>query len=228
MKRLSQRHGFITAPFTDGNGRTSTVARFICQQCEAHGDIPLKSGESLNPEALANTIRQRGWDAHFQREQDALCPACKAAKPANDPDSELHRLEAKMSLTPAVVALHPEPPAPTTNQRVQIRHLLEANFDEGLGCFSEGWHDERIAEEIGVVRAVVERMREAAYGPIKVSPAMQRALADIAKLEVRLAPSEKAFPALLDRFAALEAEIKAIRTTLDGVRAVVNGRTGSG
>ena len=85
---------------------------------------------------------------------------------------------------------------PTPDQRLKIRSALDKSFDDGAGAYLDDMSDDRIAEAVGVPRVVVSRIREAAYGPIKVDP-------EVVKLHREID--------------ALKAELKAAASTIQGI-----------
>jgi hypothetical protein len=156
------------------NGVSRPLAQFTCAKCPVTFDIPLKSSGKLMPEMLAHQARQKGWDAHAAHKNRTLCPACKAAKPANDPDSEIKKMMAKnqtsgdTAISSGVVPFR----EPTIEQRARIRELLNLHFDEMDGAYHDEWDDQVVAERLNLPRVLVERLREAAYGPIRLTPEM--------------------------------------------------------
>lgn len=233
---LHLRQGFESLSVPDGEGRFIKVCRFTCVGCGTTYD-QRQSQDGLNPEAIANQMKNRGWDAHARRPQDTFCPACKGkSKPPNDPDSELKKMPdvirgVLVSVTPAkpldpppppATAPQPDPTAVTPEQRAQVRHLLERYFDEAKGCYAPGWTDQRIAAEAGLYRISVTHLREAAYGPIRITPEMQMALTEMKRLEGLLAESERAFRAIFDQLTTLETSMAAQRTALAELAGQVN------
>ena len=74
----------------------------------------------------------------------------------------------------------------TADQRKQVRDLLTTHFDDEAGAYPLGWSDQHIAELSGVPRVVVEQMREAAYGPIKVPAELLQLRTECDELKQRL------------------------------------------
>lgn len=144
-----------------------TVARFVCTECAATTESFVTSNKPLDPEGLAKKVRSKGWIAEARRRGKTLCPRCASQRPAHDPDSEIKKV-IPMTVTP--IKPTAEVRDPTPDQRVFIRSYLDKSFDDAVGAYLDGMNDQRIAELAGVPRAIVERMREAAYGPIRLDP----------------------------------------------------------
>ena len=222
--------GFNVLSIPRGQGRCS-VARFTCTSCEAMDDVTIRSGESLNPEAVANTMRSRGWEADPWRANRTRCPRCSKARtrPTNDTDSELRRAAAKLAAAPPPTP-PTEPPSmpskstpttapteatvtpirePTSDQRAKIRDLLAAHFDDTVGMYLGGYDDKKVAEEVGNVPwAVVARIREAAFGPIRVTPEMVELREQITAARTRIVNLESSIASLVEQLVKDLAEEK--------------------
>ena len=169
------------------------VAIFRCVECPAINERVIKPNQPANPEEISKWAINAGWLAHPWEQSRVLCPACLAAK-RSKPRKET-TMEAKP--TPinggsSVVAIK----TPTQDHRLKIRSLLDANFDDAVGCYLAGWDDERIARECSVAPAVVERIREAAYGPIRTDP-------EVLALRHEIDALQKEYIAMADKLNAL-------------------------
>jgi hypothetical protein len=199
MRSVSGKgYGFELAnrPIGDGKQRR-TVAVFRCAKCHvATLELNITTGDRLNPNKLANTAKLRGWEADAVRKQRAICPLCLRAGVVNDPTAPLKKLEEYMAQQPSPPSPIMDKPVvplrePTPDQRAVIRTLLEKNFDEEHGYYVGGYSDQRVAEEANVPRLVVERLRDAAYGPIKVSPEVMGLREDMETLRMKLDAMER-------------------------------------
>lgn len=211
-------NGFVTASVDNAR-----VIRFVCARCDAHTDIRLRSSEKMNPEAFANHVKLRGWVVDAFRASVNRCPDCAAGrnKTKNDVDSELRKFQEKLPMPnltpdPTIVRASPVMPIrePTSDQRVMVRQLLEANFDEEGGYYVGSFSDQKIAEVVNVPRLVVERIREAAYGPIRITPEVLALRREAAELRKLITDARAAADALI-------AEITASLTPLDARLAVM-------
>lgn len=187
-------------------------ARFTCVECSKTLDLTITG--RLNPEGLANSAKYQGWDAHPWQPQESKCPDCKARPKINDPNSELKKLEAKMAQTPNPPPAEPVVPLreATQDQRTMIRALLDKNFNEAGGYYMADYSDQRVAEEANVPRVVVERLRDTAYGPIKISPETMALRNEIAALTTKLDVAQRDAEQLAQ---ILRREIEEVRAALD-------------
>lgn len=207
---------------TSHDGERRTVARFVCFKCSANMlDLSVQTGARLNPSLLVQRAERRGWSADPVRRARVVCPDCKGSHGSTDVDAELHKFEAKMAI-PAPVLMEQSSAAvvpvrdPTADQRAEIRRLLEAHFDEGLGAYLGEYSDQRIAEETNVPRVVVERLRDAAYGPIRMSAAMVAARKELDELKAKASALQddalqwmQSFCDELDKLRARVSEVRA-------------------
>lgn len=189
------------------DGKFRQAMRFTCVECGATTDVSVKPQEGLNPEGITNTARSRGWEADAYKRNRCKCPRHVSKRNATDTDSELRKHEAKMKN--GVVPLPaPVPREPTPDQRALIRKLIEKHFDEDRGCYLDGYDDEKVAVEAASPRAVVEKMRDAAYGPIKVSQEMLGLERDLAACKKRL---EEQYNAAKTLWETIQEDVKSER-----------------
>lgn len=60
--------------------------------------------------------------------------------------------------------------AVTNAQRLKIRERLDKYFDDSRGEYLDKMTDRKIAEDLNIPAIIVYRIREAAYGPIRINP----------------------------------------------------------
>lgn len=221
-----QPYGFDLVNAVHGQER-KTMARFICARCESNYlDVPVTTGQRLAPIGLARSAERKGWDADPVRRSHTRCPDCKARRLDNDVDAELKKVEAKMATSaPALLngsATIVPVRDPTADERAEIRRLLEKNFDEGLGCYLAGYSDQRVAEEVNVPRVVVERLRDTAYGPIRVSPEMLAARKEVEELAQQIATLQDDATQWAQSFGE---ELDKLRMRLSQVRVLVGTKS---
>lgn len=148
----------------------STVARFHCTSCDNTVELPVKSGYRLNAEAVTKRAIRQGWIADAFRKSGTLCPDCQAVrKAARSPQPEpTEAEEAPVNITTRITPSAEAPRKLNADQRLKVRSLLDAHFDDARGMYLDGYSDKRIGEEINVPWALIAEMREVAYGPIKI------------------------------------------------------------
>lgn len=171
-----------------------SVARFHCTRCP--NTIAFTIGRGLSPDNMALRARRAGWLADARTRSRTRCPACAGSPPSSPvPDEDAPVAVAQMTkdrtppapAAPAPVPIEAARMTPrqmrplTANERVAVRALLERHFDEGRGMYASGQSDQTIAEAAAVPRAFVEQIRDAAYGPIRVTPEMVKLRGDVAK-----------------------------------------------
>lgn len=92
--------------------------------------------------------------------------------------------------------------AATPDERMRVRHKLDAVFDDAKGMYLDGYTDQRLAEELTLPRKIVEQIREAAYGPIRTDPDIDQLRTDIAELMAKAAGLANRLAEVEKRFAA--------------------------
>jgi hypothetical protein len=211
---------------------SKTIARFSCARCDAKIDFRIASGTPLNPDGLVKRGVEHGWRTDARSRAGNLCPACLAAKPPNDTDSELTKRMSRMAAAavspfpqqpaapnpaPAPVPASPPKPTPTSvlasaspDQRRKVRLALEEHFDDKSGTYLGGMNDQRIADAVGIPRAIVEGLREAAFGPIRENPAITKLRDELAGFAERLETWEAAGRALRTQEAAFLSRLDAL------------------
>lgn len=205
----------------DGTWREDAI--FTCDECSASNERPISARAGrLDVFATVAAAVADGWVADPHRPA-AECPACaqqrrarragdKPTKPTTTAPGEPHAMTsstAAIAIPPAAAKPAPLPRDPTQAERQKIRTILDSHFDDAAGCWLEGYSDQRAGEECNVPWSLVTRIREAAYGPIRVDPevtalmaAIKQARADQTKLAATLADLEKRAAAIQARQAA--------------------------
>lgn len=208
-----------------------TVYRFSCTGCHAVLDVTWGTLNPSAISKLGIKAGWLATEHHANLTKCPACRAIKALR-RHDPELELRKVAAVMNSPIRTIPLAAEgtvvvpprnppalvgngataPPAPiqgelprepTGDQRVAIRNYLDKHFDDSVGCYLDGMSDQRIAELAGVPRVVVERIRESAYGPIRVSPELQTLRDSLATIKGVLA----AHKGDLDKITAHVAEL---------------------
>jgi hypothetical protein len=212
MSQTEDPRGFTLAR-SDYGGTVRTVAQFRCVSCSATVDTPVKAGSPLEPETYAKRVALKGWQAWPFKKAKTYCPDCLKPAAKNNPDSELRKVIPMTApivpsavAAPKLVSVAP----PTSAQRHQVRQHLDKNFDDDAGCYLDGLSDQRVAEMVGVPRIVVEQMREAAYGPIKLDPVVAGMRNEVAQAKRDLDGQQKALDALKAKVAEMSSRLEKI------------------
>lgn len=156
-----------------------------CNEVKRNRIVP---GRSTSPDLFLASVRRAGWEADEKR-REAYCPEHTASKRRKAQRAALLATVVKdepSSQEPLVSTTTTAPVVPkplTTDQRVRIRGLLDKHFDDKAGRYLDNMSDQAIADAVAVPRAHVTTMREAAYGPLRVTAEME----DLAKANEALA-----------------------------------------
>jgi hypothetical protein len=94
----------------------------------------------------------------------------------------------------------------TQQERLKIRAILDKHFDDNAGCWLDGYSDQKAGEEAAVPWAIVTRIREAAYGPIRVDPEVAGLRAELMQIGRELAALTEKHGAAAKRLEALVAK----------------------
>jgi hypothetical protein len=217
-KRASDaRFGFVIARSRLEHHRRD-VARFVCARCPI--ELEVAPTWPLNPEAVAKRASAYGWRVDAYRKSEARCPDCQARRsPGDRPDPKPPAPPQTAKVIPmTVAAIDPkpkaQPPEPTKDQRLKIRALLDKHFDDHTGAYLDSYSDQRIGEEVGIAWAAVARIREAAYGPIRVDPEVAGLRAELKALHQAIERGQKG----LDDLKALAAGVSNRLAVLEAKR----------
>lgn len=159
------------------------VARLTCSRCGGHECVQVHQGAD-NPEFVAKLFVKRGWSAHAFHARSCVCPSCVNERPANDPDSELRKMKvvpmAEVRKNAAEVIAENREATPA--EKAAIRRKLDEVFDDSAGMFLDGQSDQSIGTALNIPWSLVRRVREAAYGPIRSDPQLEKARSDLRSL----------------------------------------------
>lgn len=191
------RFGFVLAQSRLQHHRR-TIARFVCSRCSVEAEV--KPRMPLNPEEVAKRCeRDFGWQADGYRKSVARCPNCLAKKVEGDrPEKEVKDMEhLKKAGTDTLRD-------PTPQERQRIRALLDKQFDDAAGCYLDGYSDQKIGADLNLPWAMVTKIREAAYGPIKVDPEVAGLRAELSDLRRKIDALTQAHNGAIERLAGIE------------------------
>lgn len=155
--------GYVEIIVSHGdNGARRRVARFCCATCEAFIDVTRVGNGAVK--AAENT----GWRADQYRRERVRCPSCLRSNRKSDCMPTVEEAINTQKGPPISLTIAD----PTPDQRYQIRQKLDVCFDDKVGAFLDGMTDQKIGAMLGLPAILVTRIREAAYGPIRVDEAM--------------------------------------------------------
>lgn len=180
--RNEPTRGFELRTIVTAYGRRS-VGRFVCSRCQDVLDIAYVGTKP--PIFFVQKARQQGWAAHEKSKARAFCPNCLTPPKENKETKEMD-----------VVRLPAAPRLPSADERLRIRRELDAHFDDARGEFLGGMTDRRIAELLNLPAAMVTSIREAAYGPIRISPEITELRQQLGALKKNLGEIEKKLAAI--------------------------------
>ncbi len=177
---------------------TRRVARLWCAECGETLDLTLST--SHHADDVVKRAVAKGWTCDKNRASRTLCPECKVRpvrkkpQPAAKPIPTKVRKENPVTTTPVRAA--------TPDERMRIRHKLDEVFDDAKGMYLDGYTDQRVAEELTLPRKMIERIREAAYGPVRTAPEIEDLRTDLATLTAKAAELTKRLTDIEKRFVA--------------------------
>ena len=182
------------------------------------------NGKPITPAIVVKKAAVARWEADTDRRARCRCPAhAKRAhaketdvKPAPmNPPVPKEAASNVMTLKPPPVASAVAVPTPSKDHRISIRLLLDTHFDDSTGMYLDGMTDEKVALQVGVAPAVVERIREAAYGPIRVDTELVELREQQKVLNGRVAALLADGRKLVDSIVSMEAECAALTVKIN-------------
>jgi hypothetical protein len=139
----------------------------VCSRCGAQDKIADR--KHLPDDVLIKKFSARGWAVSTRNRGRHLCPACSETK------SKVIPMRKTDDGAPAVA----EPPREMSrdDRRIIFARLADVYLDETRG-YDSGWTDHRVAEDLGVPRAWVEKIREENFGPERSNEDARQAVAE--------------------------------------------------
>lgn len=164
-----------------------SAARLTCAKCGGHEAITVKSTND-NPELIAKLFIARGWSASPWRMSACICPACMSARPKSDPESKLRNMRVvPMTEKTKVAEILADARDATPAEKAAIRRKLDETFDDDAGMYLDGASDQSIGTALNIPWSLVRRVREAAYGPIRSDPQLEKARTELRALSDEVA-----------------------------------------
>lgn len=193
-----------------------TVARVTCAKCGSHGDVTVAG--SFNPEWTVKRFVSVGWGVTGHQDT-ATCPACIAERRSRRAGESPKLIEFNPNKWEASTVAEEKARALTISEKANVRRLLDKHFDDATGQYLDGFSDQKVGVEANVPWACVTEMREAAYGPLRVDPAVQaiatEARAGINRLEAKAAALQEVADKLRNDVRALGAELSEWTAAID-------------
>lgn len=188
-----------------------SIVEYICDRCPQTWKEILKSGTKINPEHIAKRARRDGWVAPTYRGK-ARCPECQNQKKAAPDMSETTMLPKPNTGTKVELR------DPTPSEKLKIRTLLDTHFDDSKGMYLNGYSDQKVGEELNIPWAMVTKLREVAYGPIRVDPEIAEMQSELNKIrsEFKVA-QEKLEASYLKNIEDASTRLSSIESKLNGL-----------
>lgn len=207
---MSRAPAWDVVPVLRGD-RTVRVSRWTCSGCDARHERVITNRTPPPAEAVVKWATRDGWRVDPHRRGAIRCPQCLCGTTAHSldqspPVTDTPRIIEAMAEPVAATKPAPTPREPTQAERLKIRSILDSHFDDGAGCWLDGYSDQKAGEACGVPWSLVTRIREAAYGPIRVDPEVAGIQAAIRLLRADLAKQAEAIADLEKRATALQAK----------------------
>lgn len=209
MKTRPLSYQFVTKPY-GGDGMRKAFVRGTCGSCGQPEDIPWE--RSNNPFEVSRAFEKRGWEFDQNRIAKCRCPSCLTKRFGAKLRTDM-KLDATPEMKPMAVTLAPAASPTldaTPDQKRRIRELLDKHFDDAVGCYLDGKSDQVIGKELGLPWALVARMRELAYGPLRADP-------EVLAIQTELQAARNEQSLLLGRVQQLERTIDALAGRVERV-----------
>lgn len=134
-------------------------ARVECKCCGGHEDWGLTKVPP--PDIIHKHFKTKGWEI-AKRPTCPICQNAKKRKPEMTKPATVTPISGAVSATPVAA-----PSADAKAARREAHDRIAVYFDIANGSYTDGYSDQRIAEETGVAVAWVKQRREEEFGPIK-------------------------------------------------------------
>lgn len=198
----------LTSRRRGGDGKWQSVHMIACGKCGAE-DLVSAQNTRMSDGHLTGTFQKRGWRVSPTGKH--ACPSCLAA--------ETRERRAARQPAPGDTPMKkppPPPPSPAASSAiVSLYVLLEDAYDRAAKGYRPGWSDERLAKETGLALDVVQRRREADFGPVVVDTTFNDIRAEMALLKGDIAHLREASARLADIAAQLDLRAIAVAQILN-------------
>jgi hypothetical protein len=159
------------------HGPRVNAYELVCAQCRARDHVT-NARAAISPEGAKKRFERAGWTVGASRDGD-FCPDCTKARAARAAPVTLPKVENNNVI---VVPLKSEAERPREmsfdDRRLILAKLQDVYVDEKTG-YAEGWTDQRLAVDLGVPRAWVEKLRAENFGPARDNEEVRKFFADL-------------------------------------------------
>jgi hypothetical protein len=195
------------------------------------GSSKTNVGRKEEIQRYRNWFEREGWTIG-DRPRDDRCPKCTRAARAVPKLTVVPKQEKPM-LSPSdrAAALAPAaskaPPEPSREDKRLINAKLDEVYDTNAQRYSGSWTDAKLAVDMGVPRAWVEKQRNDLYGPEgsnqEINSAVNEANAVLASACTLLANTEKAITEARATLGSLAGEHQRLTGIVDRVSRKIEG-----
>lgn len=148
--------------------------KLTCAKCGATDTLPLGSKSNGYPTPLVQQkMRHRGWEIGNRASAD-FCPDCVAGKHKKQDKSDKKQENNVVTFVKAE-----EPPTMSReDRRLIFAKIDEVYLDENTG-YSDGWADQRVADDLGVPVGWVRSIRAENFGEERNNAAIAKHLDEV-------------------------------------------------
>lgn len=183
--------------------------RIECASCGITSAPVMCKGVAFPPEFLARQFTNKGWEVGKKDGSDT-CPSCVSRR-AEDRRRQLHLVEKETEVEKLKTAIVADAPREMTREdrRIILSKLDEVYISEAVG-YDRAWTDKKVAEDLGIPKAWVAKLREENFGPATnedIEEFLQEARSassDARELNGKIADIEKAMARLMIRTQKVE------------------------
>lgn len=172
--------------------RGAMTARLECTACGSHEDWKIPS--RVPPERIRKYFIGAGW----LMKRRASCPKCNEKKGNTVTKTEVGKPVKPLPLLPSEAKATEAAKA----ARREAHDRIAVYFDIPNGSYTDGYSDQRIAEETGVAVAWVKQRREEEFGVIKMPKEISDLYVRANEIEIALMDVKNKYQSALDDFKA--------------------------
>jgi len=195
-------------------GNPLRALRIVCAQCGKSEVVRVntmkgstgRDGKDLDRnqhQLAARKFNAMGWEVGSSAARH-LCPGCVSTR-----QGDQHRQENASMSNVVQVKQQATPPRTMTrdDRRIIIERLNDVYLDENKG-YSDSWTDKKVAGDLGVPQAWVEKIRDENFGPVGSNEQIDD---DLAKIKTHVEEMRKIAKGMNERADELERKLVDIR-----------------